>query len=95
MGRLAPFQVTMEPAMKLEPVMARVNAGPPAVTPAGAMLKMVGAPGAVTVKVKALDGALPGFTTVMDPVAGDSWAGSSAASWVALTKVVETAAPFH
>ena len=77
-GRPTPFQLTLEAAMKLAPVTVRVNAGPPAVTAAGAMLKMVGVAGAVTVKVKALDGALPGFTTVMDPVAGAGWAGSSA-----------------
>jgi hypothetical protein len=50
---------------------------------------------AVTVKVKALDGALPGFTAVMDAMAGASWAGSGAVSWVVLTKMVETAVPFH
>lgn len=94
-GRFALFHVTMEPAVKLEPATARVNAGPLAVAVAGEMLEMLGAAGAVTMKSRGFDGAVPGFTTVMDRVTGAGCAGSRAVSWVALTKMVETAVPFH
>lgn len=94
-GRSALFQVTMELATKLLPVTVRVNAGPLAVVVAGEMLEMVGVAWAVTVKVREFDRAVPGFTTVMEATVGDIWAGSNAVSWVALTKAVETALPFH
>jgi hypothetical protein len=60
-------------------------------------LEIVGASGAVTVKVRALDGALPGFRTVtLAAVAASMFAASTCAvSWVALTKVVASAEPFH
>lgn len=96
-GKLAPFQKTMELAIKLEPVTVRVKARPPAVAVEGARLEIVGVAGAVMVKVTAFDGAPPGFTTLTlaEPAAAMAVAGTCAVSWVAPTKVVASGEPFH
>ena len=72
-----------------------VNAGLLATAVRVETLDTVGVAGVVTVKVRALDGALPGFRTVMDAVVGAGWEGSDAVSRLPLTKVVETAVPFQ
>ena len=49
--RSAPFQRTIDPAMKLVPFTVRVNAGPPAVAEVGFKLVVVGTGLPVMVKV--------------------------------------------
>jgi hypothetical protein len=81
----------------LEPVIVRVKAGPPAKAVAGATLEIVGVSGAVTVRVRELDGALPGFRTVtLAELAVATFAARTrAVSWVALTMGVASGEPFH
>lgn len=59
-----PFQSTVAPERKPEPLTARVNAGPPAVAELGLSPEMEGV-GALIVNVSAFDVAPPGLRTVM------------------------------
>ena len=75
-----------------------VKAGPPATALGGEREASVGAGACVfVVKVRALDTAPSGFSTVTEavPAAAMSVAGIAAVSWVALTKVVVRLVPFQ
>jgi len=96
--RAAPFHFTVAPLTKLVPVTVRVKAGLPAWALFGDSAVMVGT-GAlpVTVNVNAFEASPSGFTTMICgvPAAATSVAGMAAVSWVALTNVVDRAAPFQ
>src|SRR6267143_5645078 len=96
--RVLPFQRTVEPLRKLAPFTVRVNASPPANALPGASPLSVGA-GLLIENARATEvpPAGGGVTTVTGavPAAAMSAAVIAAVSWVALTKVVVRAAPFH
>src|SRR6266404_29508 len=96
--RVVPFQRTVEPLRKFAPFMVKVNASPPANALPGASPLSVGA-GLLIENARATEvpPAGGGVTTVTGavPAAGMSAAVIAAVSWVALTKVVVRAAPFH
>src|SRR6267143_2550975 len=96
--RVLPFQRTVEPLRKLAPFTVRVNARPPANALPGASPLSVGA-GLLIENARATEvpPAGGGVTTVTGavPAAAMSAAVIAAVSWVALTKVVVRAAPFH
>ena len=95
--RAAPFQFTVAPETKLLPLTVSVKAAPPAVALAGESEVSEGAVGFDTVNVNALDAVAPGLMAVTwaVPAAAMSLAGMAALTCVALTKVVERAAPFQ
>ena len=96
--RACPFQRTVAPLTKLLPFTVSVKAGPPATALGGEREASVGAGACVfVVKVRALDTAPSGFSTVTKavPAAAMSVAGIAAVSWVALPKVVLRACPFQ
>ena len=83
---------TVAPDTKLAPITVRVKDPLPAVTIDGKMLVMV-AVGAVVVRLTALEAAPPGFAAVIFAVPGCAMrlAGTTATSWVVLTKFVVNA----
>jgi hypothetical protein len=93
-----PFQFTTAPLTKLLPFTVNVNAGPPTKALAGESEETMGAV-LLIAKVTAADVPPPGvgLLTVMlaDPALAMSLAGTGAVSWLALTKVVVSAVPFH
>src|SRR5262245_14530592 len=96
--RAAPFQRTVAPDTNPVPFTVRVNAGPPAPALFGESdVRVAGAGGLVIVKVRALDAAALGFTTVtwLVPAAVISLAGIAAGSWALPMKVVVRAASFQ
>ena len=97
-GASRSFHCTSEPLTKLLPVTVSVKAAPPATALVGeSVLNDGGGAGAcVMSKGRALDTTL-WFRTVTEAVPGAamSLAGTCAVSWVALTKAVVRAAPFH
>src|SRR5258708_7171592 len=96
--RVVPFQRTVEPLTELAPFTVKVNTGPPANALPGASPLSVGA-GLLIENARATEvpPAGGGVTTVTGavPAAAMSAAVIAAVSWVALTKVVVRAAPFH
>jgi hypothetical protein len=98
-GRSVPFQRTTESVTKRLPLTVSVNIAPPALADAGLRLEIVGTPGLLIVKVRALEVPPPGegvntFTCAV-PARAMSEAGISAVNFVAKTNVVERPAPFH
>ena len=89
-----PFQRTAAPDTKALPFTVSVKAGPPAVAEFG--LREVIAGAAAIVNGDPLV-AIPAESTVTEalPAAAIRVAGIKAVSWVALTKVVVSGAPFH
>jgi hypothetical protein len=91
-----PFHSTFHPLTKPEPLTVSVKAAPPAMAEPGLSPAITGGAG-LMVNVAAFDKPPPGLSTVTLALPGEaiSLAGMAALSWVALTKVVVTAAPFH
>jgi hypothetical protein len=96
-GTEVPFHITVAPDTKLDPFTVRVNAAPPAVAEFGLRLDSESVPDGLIVNVNAFDVAPPGFCTVTFAVPCEAmrFADTDAVSWLALTKVVEMADPFH
>jgi hypothetical protein len=96
-GRDAPFQYTIDVALKLVPVTVRVKSGPPETTVLGLMLVIVGTR-AVIVKTTGSEVSGPGLTTVTS-----AWPGTTTSLegiWAsrvvpAVTTVVGRDEPFH
>jgi hypothetical protein len=86
----------VEPDKNPEPFTVSVKPGPPAVAELGLRFEIEGV-GALTVKVSALVVAPPGFWTVMLAEPGEAirLEGTDAVNWLAETKLVERADPFH
>jgi hypothetical protein len=80
--RGVPFQRTVAPLRKADPVTISWRDAPPAVADVGLRLVMVGEAGEFTAKDKALEVAPPGFATVMvaDPGVSSREAGTVAVS---------------
>lgn len=78
------------------PFTVSVNAGLPATAELG-LRERTNAVCGVTVKVRALDAAAPGLTTVIEPEPGTAVraAGIWADTWAAFKTAVEIAVPFH
>jgi len=97
-ARLEPFHRTTELVSNFVPVTVRVKLAPPATVFVGDMRVTVGA-GFAMVNVRAFEVPPPGLelktTTLAVPGATMSVAGTEAVNWVALTKVVVSAVPFH
>ena len=99
-GKVEPFQRTVELAVKLEPVTVRVKAEPPACVVDGLRLLIAVEAGPelalVIVKVELLETLPPTLAvTAADPCEAIRLAETEAVNWLALTKVVGKDTPFH
>ena len=97
--RVELFQRTAAPERKPWPLTVRVNCAPPAVAVAGVSDEIVAEDGGVIVNGKFAEVLLvpDGLVTptVAVPAEAISVAGTTAVSWLALTKVVTNSEPFH
>lgn len=86
MVREEPFQTTVEPDRKPEPLIIRVKLGPPAVAEFGLRAEIAGV-GALIVKLSVFDVVPSGFRTLMLmlPCEAIRLAATYAVSWLPLT----------